>query len=81
MAIDYTATAQGLANLLFVQPNATGTLGVDDLTTLAQAIDTQMSSDITNFIAALPSATAAVLTSDQLNKAMAYVAMKRAGLA
>ena len=81
MAIDTTITAQGIANLLFVHPNATATLGGDDLAALVQAIDQQMTSDIANFVAALPADAAGALSADQLNKAMAYVAMKRAGMA
>ena len=81
MSIDTSATAQGLANLLFVTPNTTATLDITELAALAAAIDEQMSNDIAGFVAALPQDAANSLTQDQLNKAMAYVAMKRAGMA
>ena len=51
------------------------------LSALATAIDTQMSAVIATFVAGLPADVANALTADQLNKAMAYVAMKRAGMA
>lgn len=80
MAIDYAATAQGLANLLFVKPNRTASLSVTDLSSIAQAVDQQMTADLSAFTAAMPS-TFQSLTGDQQNEAMAFVAMKRAGLA
>ncbi|MGE3622490.1 MAG: hypothetical protein AB7H77_01270 [Bdellovibrionales bacterium] len=80
MTIDITATAQGLANLLFVQPNATATLSGDELAQLAAAINAGMASAIGGFAAALPG-TAAALSAPQLDRAMAFIAVKRAGLA
>lgn len=80
MAIDTSVTAKGLSDLLFSRPNETATLDFNQLIALAQAINAQMDADIPAFVASLPQA-AALLTTEQLNKAMAYVAMKRAGLA
>jgi hypothetical protein len=80
MAIDANASAQGLSNLLFAQQNATATISTEDLAAIATAIDAQMTSDITAFVAAMP-ATFQALNATQQNQAMAYVAMKRAGLA
>ena len=77
MAIDPVSTATGIANLIFVQDNAPATLTVDDLQTLATAIDAQMTANSESFIAALPPDLVAALTPQQLNQAIAYVGTQR----
>lgn len=46
--MDYTATAILLAQLLFVQPNATAIINSADLATLAQIIDQTLPSGTTD---------------------------------
>jgi hypothetical protein len=77
MAIDPVSTAAGIARLIFVQDNAPATLTVDDLQTLATAIDAQMTANNDSFIAALPPDLVAALTAEQVNQAIAYVGTQR----
>lgn len=71
MAIDYNEVGQGLANLLFVQPNMTASLTVSDLATFASAIDVLLGG---------LTVTQPQLNADQISSAIAYVAAARAGM-